>query len=177
MIIEEIIQYEPFRTLWKRNKRAEGKGMAIMDCEFVYYMYANKADNPYRSVPEKQRMEELKENIYKGKYREDATIIWALEKWRKINDTTEQRLLNTSMIAAERIIEYLSNIDWKSRALDVDNILKDLESISKAKGVLDQLKKIRAAAESNTEASMGRGKQEIGEFEDEAIAKEYDAIK
>jgi len=173
MIIEEIIQYEPFKTLWRRNKRAEGKGMAIMDCEYVYYMYSFRSDNPYRVLPEPKRMEELKEVIYKGKYREDPVIIWALEKWKMMNNTTDNKLLTTAMTVAEKLVDHLNKIDWESRSIKVGEILNDLENISKAKGILDQLKKFKAAADANMDQQLGRGQQEISDFQDASIYDQY----
>lgn len=172
MELKEIIQYEPFRTLWKRDRKPN-RVWGTRDCEYVYYMYSASADNPYRITPEHERFEMLQRDIYGDDYRTDDTLEWALEKWKQMNLSVEEKLLNVSMRVALRLIDHLEALDWESRSVDTEKILKDLDSISKAKGILDQLKKIKEAADSNAFMKRGRGKKEINEWEDPKIAEEY----
>lgn len=168
MEIQEVIRFEPFKTIWASDKKP-GKAAAKRNIEYVYYAYARDPDNPYKHIPESERIEELNLDYFsKAGSRnpeENEQLQWALEKWKRMNSSIEDKLLDSAIRLAERLAEFFDDATFDKKSLSDGSIQMFIDQLQKVQSTMQKLTEIRNSAERSAEIKRARGKVQVNERE------------
>lgn len=155
-----------FKKIWNRDK-SKGKEFAIK--EITYVVFLCDFISPYKDLPEYERGNIIKADIFKGeKWTSDEVIEEAIDKYNQLQETPNMRLLKSARSTLEKMADYFDKIDFeetdsfgklKYSAKDVASNLTSVGNIVKSLTSLEQQVK-KEVIESNV-----RGDNEIGPFE------------
>lgn len=164
----ECLSIPEFHALWKRD-RSKFKKVAMQELQYVTFLVDNTIHNPYHGYGESMRDELLKEDFFSKEWYPNKKVIEAVNKYRFLQKTTSSRLVAAAQIAADRLADYYSNVNFllfnndgkpKYSAREVQSNLKDLSNTIKSLFALEeQLRK------EQLDGNLSRGGFEIGEFE------------
>lgn len=167
--VKELMVIEPYKSLYDRGKGYE-KEWARRDIWFVYCMTSMGMDNPYRNLNMMTRYDDIFFDIYpKGWKKHDSVVDGAIERARFMGKSVEDRLLESSIHAAEQLAEYFGGVNFLDRTVngqymyDPGAVLSQLKQVG---GVLVSLKSLR---DEHSKASGGgrvRGGEDKGDYED-----------
>lgn len=165
----EFLAVPEFKAIWNKDK-TKGKARAIKELSYVAFLCDNTVYNPYRGYSEDARSEELiKDFIGDITWKPNKQIKEAVNKLRKLLETTSSRLLRSSNIAADKLGVYFETIDFTLlddngkpvySARELASNLSAMGNIVKSLKVLEeQVKK------EQLDDNITRGGFEIGDFE------------
>ena len=164
----ECLSIPEFYALWKRD-RSKFKKKAMQELTYVTFLADNTIHNPYRGYSESMRDEILREDYFEKDWKPDTEVEEALDRYRSMQKTTSSRLVGAAQIAADRLADYYSAVDFSRltddgrsfySAREVQGNLKDLSNTIKSLFALEeQLRK------EQLDGNLSRGGFEIGEFE------------
>ena len=149
----EILLIPEFKVIWKRDKSRTK--LNAMD-EFAYIYYMADFNSPYANYPIKEKEKRLKLFLEKRKLKVDDKIKEAIRKYAELQETRSIRLLQSAMIACDKLADYFENIDFtlmddsgkliytaKDVATNLANVGKIVESLNKLE---EQVKKERKSS-------------------------------
>lgn len=164
----ECLAIPEFYALWKRD-RSKFKKNAMRELMYVTFLADNTIYNPYRGYGEDSRHDILKKDYFEEGWEPDELVNIAVGKYRELQKTTSSRLVAAAQIAADKLADYYSSIDFSRltddgrsyySAKEVQGNLKDLSNTIKSLFSLEeQLRK------EQLDGNLSRGGFEIGEFE------------
>lgn len=164
----ECLTIPEFFALWKRD-RSKFKKSAMKELTYVTFLVDNTIHNPYRGYGEEMRHEQLVLDYFDKEWKPDSLMLDAIKKYRLLQKTTSSRLVAAAQIAADKLADYYSMVDFTQlddngkpvySAREVQSNLKDLSNTIKSLFALEeQLRK------EQLDGNLSRGGFEIGEFE------------
>lgn len=164
----ECLVIPEFYTLWKRD-RSKFKKKAMEELTYVTFLVDNTIHNPYRGYGEDMRTEVLCKDYFEEGWKPDKLVKEAINKYRSMQKTTSSRLVGAAQIAADKLADYYSMVNFHDfddngrpvySAREVQSNLKDLSNTIKSLYALEeQLRK------EQLDGNLSRGGFEIGEFE------------
>lgn len=152
-----------FKKLWDKDK-SESKTKVRAQVAYVYHLVDPKSTY----VNSANRAKEVAEDFLKSsKITKDITA--AVEKYKQLITTPEQRLLEGSLNAADRLADYFNTIDFTS-VDDSGSLIHDphkiMSSLTKVNGVIKSLKDLRDLMEKGAEEKeANRGGAELNMFD------------
>lgn len=156
----EDLAIPPFKEYYNR---AEDKAEALKEIEYIIWLH--KWNSPYEAYPEKDRAKQVGIDIFGDEhYVPSASLKELGKRFAEFQETPGTRLLSASQIAAEGLIQALT--DYSVGAMDIDTaikvtrILKDVGPIVKS---LDIAMKQAKAEQMETGRVKGGGT--IGRYE------------
>lgn len=158
-----IVQIEPdslaipeMRAVWDRDK-TRTKEIAYKELSYIYFVIDFKS--PYQNIADEHREAEvIKDFIKDDKWRPDALVNLAIEKYNYLQETASLRLLKSARGAVEKLTTF-----FKDKNTDDRNYTSNLEKLGKIIESIDKLEeKVRKDTKS-TEKIRGGG--EINERE------------
>lgn len=169
----EALLIPEFKALWSRDKTTgKLKTRAVEDLAYVYFMMDYQS--PYRAYPEVERSEEVrKDHITRGRWKEDAEIKTAMEKYDKLQETPNMRFLKAVEQTLEGLTNYFENLnfdpkkeDEEGKRVPVSDAKKAMDAVSQAGKLLASVQSLRekVKSEQNVSATI-RGGGEKGEYE------------
>lgn len=158
-----------FKALWDRDNTQE-KEQAFLELAFVYYACDYKS--PYiANFKEEDVIYKVGLDILKKKnFKPDSLLKKAMEKYVEIQDVASMKYLKQSRKAADRLAEYLSEVNYK----EIDAYGKLVNDPGKIAGVLqkmstiveDLIKQEKIVALEIMQEGELRGKRKKGNRED-----------
>ena len=157
----ESLMVPEFKKIWNRDK-SEAKKTAINELSYIVFLCNNSDKNPYKNYSEMDRMEMLKKDFNIKEI--DKVVEEAIEKYKKLNITRYERVVNAALNSLEDIEDYYINIkNTKKEDFDVTEYLGSMEKLGKAIKSLRELEKQLEA--DRAEGTKVRGDSEIGLYE------------
>jgi len=170
----EALLIPEFRVLWDRDKFT-GRMKVSATEELAYVFFMTDYQSPYMVYPEEERKVIVKKEqvLSRPRWKPDAAVILAIEKYEKLQQTPSLRLLKAVRGTLDKMTAYFENINFDPGALDkegkklpVADIGKALEStgkISKALAAISELEK-KVKSEQNVDTTI-RGGGSAGPYE------------
>lgn len=159
IINPEVLIIPEFNKLWTRDK-SKNKESAFKELSFVYFV--SDFNSPYSNYPEDKREQLIKDDFIKDrKWKPDAEINEAIQKYKSLSETATSRLLESVRGVINRMSKYLDNTD-----IGDETIRNILDTITKTTSVVASYAKLEEAVKK--EQGMGskaRGNKEIGDYE------------
>lgn len=156
----EDLAIPPFKDHYNN---AKDKSMALKEIEYVVWRY--KWNTPYEAYPEKERSQRVAKDIFEDEnWIEPEHVKVLARRFVEFQETPGTRLLNTSMRAADGLMETLS--EYSKIEMDIDTaikvtrILKDVGNVVKSLDIA--MKQARAE---QADAGRIKGGGQLGLYE------------
>lgn len=160
----EILTVPEFKVIWESDK-SSSKAKARAAFSYIYHtvdpnsLYVNSLD----------REGDARQDFLEDKA-PTKQIKAALEKYKALISTPEQRLLEGSLTAADKLAEYFNTIDF-TEIDDKGNMVHDphklMASLQKVAAVLRSLRELRELMEKGQEEAEGnRGGAKLNMFDE-----------
>lgn len=171
-IVPEILLIEPIRRLYRKDT-TKNKEFFIKQLSYIYFMVDPRSTYNYIASLEDRSAEIVEQEGLKnahGDFKISDDLKEAMEWYKKHTTTTSSLMLESTLIAAEKIRKFLSEVDLT----ETDNngkIKYDVSKITSAmKNVMDiipKLKELEKKVLQDTEDKTRTGIMEKNMFEDE----------
>jgi len=156
----ESLLVPEFKKLWDRD-RSKDKKKAIDEITYVVFLCDKSDKNPYKNYSEMDRIQMLQKDFT---VKIDILIEEAVEKYKLLNNTRYERVVNAALDSLEDIEDYYVGIRSKDKKdFDITEYLGSMEKLGKAIKSLRELEKQLEA--DRAEGSKVRGSSEIGLYE------------
>jgi hypothetical protein len=166
-----------FRTLWQRDKTKD-KQRVTKELAYIVFSYDLSADNPYRGYSEYERDIVLKRDLFNDpNWVPDDKITAAIDKFKKLMETTNTRVLLGAKKAAEELAKWFEQVDFTKvdaygkpvfSATELSRNLKEVGSIVKSLAQLEDMVRREQVDKTTT-----RGGTDIGMYEIPSINGDY----
>jgi len=176
IVTPECLSVPEFMTLWKRD-RSKFKKKGVQELTYVTFLVDNTLNNPYRGYGEQMREEILRKDYFEEDWFPDDEVKEAVNKYRSLQKTTSSRLVGAAQMAADKLADYYTMVDFHLHdsngkpiysAREVQSNLKDLSNTIKSLFALEeQLRR------EQLDGNLSRGGFEIGEFEIPSMDIDY----
>lgn len=158
-----------FNKLWVRDKTKD-KRNAVKEIAYITFLFDLSADNPYRGYTEYERGLVLKKDLFKNSnWAPDKIIQEAIDRFKKLMETTNTRVLLGAKKAAEELAKWFEQIDFSKvdnygkpifSARELSSNLKEVGNIVKSLGQLEEMVRKEQLDKATT-----RGGTDIGMYE------------
>lgn len=158
-----------FKKLWQRDK-SKDKRNATKEIAYIIFLYDLSADNPYRGYTEFERDPVLKKDLFGSlNWEPDEDVGNAIEKFKKLMETTNTRVLLGAKKAAEELAKWFEQIDFSLidkygkpvfSARELSSNLKEVGNIVKSLSQLEEM-----VRQEQLEKTTTRGGTDIGMYE------------
>lgn len=156
-----------FKAIWERDK-SSSKELALKELGFVYYISDYKS--VYLSTAPEEREDVLKEDLMlPDKWKPDAVVKAAINKYTELQEVPTMRLLNATQDALEQLVLFFRNLKMSDRdragkpLYRPSEITKAMSETAKVAESLDSLRE-KVKRELDTKGKL-RGQGELGYFE------------
>jgi hypothetical protein len=154
IVSPEILTIPEFSNLWKADKTKD-KVEAYKAFTFIYHFV--DYNSPYSSYPRDKKEETIKKDMLgDAKFKISQPIIDAISKYRELQETPLQRLLQAARNKIDDIANYLNDTSVDDESIKL--ILEVYKNISTAVGNFD---KLQQAVEKETEKQTSRNRGDI----------------
>ena len=158
-----------FKKLWVRDKTKD-KHKAMRELSYIVFKFDLSADNPYRGYSEYERETVLKKDLFGTlNWEPDIHVKDAIDKFRKLMETTNTRVLLGAKKAAEELAKWFEQIDFSLvdgygkpvfSARELSSNLKEVGNIVKSLAQLEQM-----VRQEQLDKTTTRGGTDIGMYE------------
>lgn len=149
IVSAENLTIPAFTTIWNRDK-SKDKKQAFK--EFTYIYHKSDYNSPYSNFPEDKKEEMIKADILGDKdYKASKEVIEAVEKYKQLQETPLQRLLQAVKNKVDDIATYL-----EATTIDDENIKIVLDAFGKISTTVSNFDKLQQAVEKEKEQSNSR---------------------
>jgi len=158
-----------FKTIWDKDK-SKDKQRATKELAYIVFSYDLSADNPYRGYSEYERDIVLKKDLFgDSNWVPDSYVSDAIEKFKRLMETTNTRVLLGAKKAAEELAKWFEQIDFSKvdaygkpifSATELARNLKEVGSIVKSLAQLEEMVRREQVDKTTT-----RGGNDIGMYE------------
>jgi len=158
-----------FKTLWTRDK-SKDKHMAAKEIAYITFRFDLSADNPYRGYTEYEKDLVLKKDLFNNpNWEPDEAVNEAIEKFKKLMETTNTWVLLGAKKAAEELAKWFEQIDFTKldgygkpifSARELSSNLKEVGNIVKSLAQLEDMVRKEQLDKTTT-----RGGTDIGMYE------------
>jgi hypothetical protein len=169
IISPEALVIPEFERLWRRDD-SEKKERALKELSYVYFTCDYKS--PYLTSMGKDRVRLVvgKDFMKDSKYRPDAAMEEAIEKYKDLQVTPSMRLLEASVTTIHNLTNYLEHVDLQERDKNGKPIYKPADvtnSLKSIGGIVESLNKVKEQVErEQTSKGTLRGQRQKGNRED-----------
>ena len=164
-VADEAFLVRPIRRLFNAD-RSERKEQFWKQMSFMYFMVNPASSYSYILDMDERAAEIIKQEGLPDDFRPNEMLKEAMEVYRKMTITPTQKLLESSLIAADTVSKFLRNPDIlteeddkgkpKHTVSEITKALKDVEGIINS--LQSQQKKVEQELE---ESGKTRGSQEL----------------
>jgi hypothetical protein len=158
-----------FKKLWSRDKTKD-KHNAVNEIAYITFLFDLSADNPYRGYTEYERELVLKKDLFNNpNWEPDKAVTEAVDRFRKLMETTNTRVLLGAKKAAEELAKWFEQIDFSKvdnygkpifSARELSSNLKEVGNIVKSLSQLEQM-----VSQEQLDKTTTRGGTDIGMYE------------
>lgn len=168
----EILVLHPFSEIWDRCEPGTHHAFAMKEFAFIEFMVSPKRSNPFFGYDEGRKEKEIIKKVFRGEhYVPDALVVLAMDTYKEFFYEASPSLtyLEGARKAAEKVKEFLSNVDLNEttdkgalilKPRDVTSALKDTHEILKSLLLMES-----KVHEELTESIKHRNSREINHFE------------
>ncbi len=154
VVSPEILTIPEFSNIWKADKTKDKVG-AYNAFTFIYHFV--DYNSPYSSYPRDKKEEAIKKDMLgKADFKLTQPILDAIAKYRELQETPLQRLLQAARNKIDDIANYLNDTSVDDESIKL--ILEVYKNISTAVGNFD---KLQQAVEKETEKQTSRNRGDI----------------
>ena len=160
-----IIAIPSLKKLWDRDKD-KAKSKAINELSFVAFLC--DYTSPYRDLEEGLKQSTIIQDIFKKDWEPDQEVLEAIEKYKQLQQTPNMRLWLSAKNSADKIANYLDDVDFKV----MDDFgkpvysIKELSSTLKDVGnIVKSLQMLERQVQTELADNSVRGKSEVGAYE------------
>jgi hypothetical protein len=160
----------PFKNIYDKNKV---KATATKEIAYIYFMEDKSNEIGFWKISdEKERSKEVIKHVFgeKSKWKPSAYVLEAQNFYRESLTPFASKMLNTSVQAIEKILEFLDGVDWDLKK-DKGDFVYDINKVRDAINKLPELEetvqklRIRIKQEEQAESDDKRGSHKIGMYE------------
>lgn len=167
VIDQEALVIPEFKEIYKRDK-SKDKSKAFEELAYVYFY--NDLKSPYKNLSSSERLIEIrKDYISDPKWTPDELVQGAILKYAKLQETPSVRYLNSTINAADKLIEYFNSIDWDERTekgFPVFKVTEVVNALAKADDIRSSLQNLREKVEQEISSKTVRGGGNISKREE-----------
>ncbi len=165
-LADEAFLVRPIRRLFHQD-RSERKETFWRQISFMYFMVSPSSSYSYILDMEERAAEIIKQEGLPSDFKPSDLLKEAMEIYRKLTITPSQKLLESSLIAADTVSKFLSDptildkVDEKGRPLyQISSITAALKNVE---GIVSSLQTLQKKVEQELEEENGRarGSQEL----------------
>jgi hypothetical protein len=165
---------EPFKSIWESDT-SEGNLEAIKILTYVELLCSPKKSNPYFGIPEEQRPEAVKKQVWGDSPpdAENATIIMdAVQTYKRLlnHSSPSFDLYDSAMAAAEKLKAQLKNINFNERTKGGAMVIKPKDVTSALKEIPDVMKSMEQLRnklnQDLVDEAKTRNDRDIGSYEE-----------
>jgi len=169
---EHALLIPPYSDIWKRDKSGD-KHDAIRQFTYIEFMCSMKKSNIFKGYPENTRHDKIVLSVFKGEeFEVDDLIKEGMELYLRLNiesSITIQYFLGTKL-GAEKVIDFLKNVDLTERNSRDMPLYKPKEITSSLSDAYNVMKTLNAMEEKVYEelfeSVKSRGNKTINHFEE-----------
>lgn len=151
------------RDIWERDKSVN-KDVAEKELSYIFLLYSLRSS--YMNYPESIREEKVIKDVFgKTKWKPDAVVKKAADKFVELHDTHSARLLRGALKASDEISSYLNEVERSTmKFIDAKNVI---EMLGKIGGVVSNLRKLKEEVDKESFVSdlRTRAGAEISDYE------------
>lgn len=162
-IADEAFLVKPIRKLWHQD-RSERKERFFQQMAVLFFVYSPASNYSY-IVNEDERLKEVLQQEGIDDFKPSADFNEAVEIYKKLNVTVSQRLLESAIISANKVSDFLRTVDLKEEddkgrpKYQVSQITAALKNVE---GIVSSLQNLQKKVEQElTEGNKARGSQEL----------------
>jgi hypothetical protein len=165
-LADEAFLVRPIRRLFHQD-RSERKETFWRQISFLYFMVSPSSSYSYILDLEERATEIIKQEGLPSDFKPSDLLKEAMEIYRKLTITPSQKLLESSLVAADTVSKFLSDptildkVDEKGRPLyQISSITAALKNVE---GIVSSLQTLQKKVEQELEEESGkaRGSQEL----------------
>lgn len=165
-LADEAFLVRPIRRLFHQD-RSERKETFWRQISFMYFMVSPSSSYSYILDMEERAAEIIKQEGLPSDFKPSDLLKEAMEIYRKLTITPSQKLLESSLVAADTVSKFLSDptildkVDEKGRPLyQISSITAALKNVE---GIVSSLQTLQKKVEQELEEESGkaRGSQEL----------------
>lgn len=165
-LADEAFLVRPIRRLFHQD-RSERKETFWRQISFMYFMVSPSSSYSYILDLEERAAEIIKQEGLPSDFKPSDLLKEAMEIYRKLTITPSQKLLESSLVAADTVSKFLSDptildkVDEKGRPLyQISSITAALKNVE---GIVSSLQTLQKKVEQELEEESGkaRGSQEL----------------
>lgn len=142
----------------------------MKEISYITFLFDLSADNPYRGYTEFERDIVLKKDLFGSlDWEPDISVKDAIDRFKKLMETTNTRVLLGAKKAAEELAKWFEQIDFTKvdgygkpifSARELSSNLKEVGNIVKSLGLLEEM-----VRREQIEKTTSRGGSDIGMYE------------
>ena len=169
VLTPESLAIPAFKDIWDADKSTT-KLKAKNEVKYVVFL-CDAVTSPYKDYPYHERVETLKEDIFKDpEWKPSNLVEEAIKTYSALTETTSTRLLQSAKIATEKLAKYFEEVDFTKvdnygkpmySARDLSSNLSAVGNIVKSLNTLEN-----AVRKEQLDGSRTRGGSDINYFED-----------
>lgn len=163
---------DPFKTIWE-NDMSDGKAEAIKVFTYVELVCSPKKSNPLYGLKEEVRIKRAKKKAFGDEeYNIGSDVMFAIIEYKELlaDSTPSYTLVESALIGAHRLDNFLKNYDFKERSHTGVMVLKPADVQKALNQVPDTIKKLEELREKVSseidQDTKTRNDREIGPFEE-----------
>lgn len=161
-VAPEALLVKPIRMLYNQD-RSKQKERFFQQMSFMFFMCSPQSTYQYITDPEERKKAIIEQEGLPEDYKPTDLLTEAMEIYKKHTVTVSQKLLEASMKAANKVSEFLEQVDLKAeddkgrpkyQVSSITTALKQVEGIVASLQTLT--KKVEQEVEDNTRARGGQ---------------------
>jgi len=165
-LADEAFLVRPIRRLFHQD-RSERKEQFWRQISFMYFMVSPSSSYSYILDLDERASEIIKQEGLPEDFKPSELLKEAMEIYRKLTITPSQKLLESSLVAADTVSKFLSDPTILGKVDDKGRPLYQISSITSAlknvEGIVNSLQTLQKKVEQELEINDGkaRGSQEL----------------
>ncbi len=172
-LADEAFLVRPIRRLWNQDRSAQ-KEQFWRQISYLYFMVSPSSNYSYILDMDERAAEIIKQEGLPEDFKPSPLLKEAMDIYKKLTITPSQKLLESSLVAADTVSKFLSDptildkTDKKGRPIyQISSVTAALKNVEGIVSSLQALQK-KVEAELEEESGKARGSQEltIGDMED-----------
>lgn len=145
----EVLTIPQFSIIWKADK-SKDKSQAFKEFTYIYHMC--DYNSPYSNFPDNKRKETVKLDCLGDKdYNPSKEVKQAIDKYKELQETPLQRLLQAVKNKVDDITDYFNTVD-----ITDDNIRTVLDAFGKISTTVANFDKLQQAVEKEKDSTNDR---------------------
>jgi len=158
-----------FKRLWSRDK-SKDKHNVMKEIAYITFLFDLSADNPYRGYSEYDRDIVLKKDLFNNvNWEPDSDVLNAIDKFQKLMETTNIRVLLGAKQAAEELAKWFRQVKYDAMdeegnsLFSVTELSRNLKEVGNIIKSLSQLEEM--VRREQIDRTTTRGGSDIGMYE------------